>query len=518
MSSESSALCMAHEIFGVYSEDKDKDSKNLRRRYLAQIPPDDLKRGENQNVILVMNTHSSTPLNSLPLVRSRLGGLAWFLVLFFAGIGALCVSLPFLFPSRPEQQDNGDIVFILVGGLLFLLLSLLGIFYLLYTEIRATEEGLCWRTWRGWKSARWDEVTDFYEKRIEKANIIETPAGNITIQNEIWTNWKPLREIVARRANKALNSEWAERGARQQERWPLVFDYDTPDNRYAGRFFTLMGLMLLVAFVILMTEPGPRAARNVPELGGLFLVISLLTALGIRIAYNTQRQAIRERGQQRITATSDGVTFEDGQNRLYFAWEDISLVYKEAGGGLSSFARYIVVGMKGQFDYTAALRDGPMLSLLLTHRAPKAVEQGLDFQTDVEDLGNQENLTGIGEHIYHYRTRSNRMLVWMAAMPALAGVLMVWMHLRGWTVRENNYEAWILAILFTIPALWAWWRYRAASIRTDATGITQYGLFGKRFVAWNDVRDYWRKSPDAPFTARPKRGRFEKIRSKTGEE
>jgi hypothetical protein len=66
----------------------------------------------------------------------------------------------------------------------------------------------------------------------------------------------------------------------------------------------------------------------------------------------------------------------------------------------------------------------------------------------------------------------------------------------GWTARQNEAEAWGIAVLFSLPALWIGWRYRAAAIRTDSMGITQYSLFGKRFIAWGDIQDYYLSGED----------------------
>jgi hypothetical protein len=54
----------------------------------------------------------------------------------------------------------------------------------------------------------------------------------------------------------------------------------------------------------------------------------------------------------------------------------------------------------------------------------------------------------------------------------------------------------ILTALFGGLTLWAYWRYRAASISTDRQGITQYGLFGKRSIDWGDIQDYYMSGGD----------------------
>lgn len=454
-----------------------------------------------------MNTHPPNVLDSLTLVRSRPGVGAWLLALGIAGFSALPMSLPFLPSAHPNAQQNSEIGFFLLGAML-LIPALIGMGFLVKMEIRATDTGLCWWTWRGWRSASWNEVTDFYEKRLQKGqmtSIIETPARNITIQKDIWTNWGKLRDIVAQRANRALNDKWAERGARPNERWPMVFDYNTSDNRQMRVVGWISVPLMLLASIWFVAEKWERMAQDFTLLdwqwGLLTVVAPLLTFLLLIVPlpllmFHIHYRGLKGRIGQRITATAEGLTFEDGTERQEISWEDISLVYSESARGFSAYTRNVIVGKHDQFDFTGYLREARVLRLLLQRLASEAVERGRDFSPDIETLGRPEEPDAIGEHIYHYRTRTNRALLWFLGTFGFGGFVAAVLAELGWMEHEAKTTQWVFAVLLTLPVLWAWWRYRAASIRTDATGLTQYGLFGKRFVAWNDIRDYYLTGDD----------------------
>jgi len=47
-----------------------------------------------------------------------------------------------------------------------------------------------------------------------------------------------------------------------------------------------------------------------------------------------------------------------------------------------------------------------------------------------------------------------------------------------------------------VLTLWAWWRNFHASVRISRRGIAQFTPFGRRFIPWTEVREYYQAGGD----------------------
>ena len=75
------------------------------------------------------------------------------------------MSLAFIFgpPHSSPPEDRVVTIFGICVGLTFLTLCAFLAIDTLRAQVRADDVGLRWREgWGGWKSARWDEIGDFY--------------------------------------------------------------------------------------------------------------------------------------------------------------------------------------------------------------------------------------------------------------------------------------------------------------------------------------------------------------------
>ena len=157
-------------------------------------------------------------------VRCRLNPVGWVLTLFFGGCGVGIIWLYHVSP--PTGSDTiwavaGVLAFCFVPAVMFAGWQLLG-------ETVADESGIRWRHLFGWRSARWDEVKDYYDKPFPTKNakqnttmVIETPYGCPRLSGSGWTNTPALRALVAEKATQARAREWGMWGTRPEEfgRW-----------------------------------------------------------------------------------------------------------------------------------------------------------------------------------------------------------------------------------------------------------------------------------------------------------
>jgi hypothetical protein len=438
-------------------------------------------------------------------VRCRPGLPGWFGVQLTVFLGGLIITVPWWSPN-PKNHTLDSILFCGTFGASLFLGALVGVVYLLRAQVVADDVGLRWRGLRGWKEARWDEVTDFYDKRLQKgqkASVIETAADRLLLCEDAWTNFAALRECVARRAAQTPAREWAERGARPEEAWPLVFRYDTKENQALPRQVGLMGTLLFACYAALLVPVLRKLPQNVAEMGwawslGMLAVYSLVMLpmpclLAVLLTQHVRET--RKRLRQRITTTRDSLTFEDDTQRIVLPWQEIRSCYSAPARGLGVGTPRVVAGRQGTFDFIYTLDAFRTLDALITTRAPEAVQRGLEEHHDAEDLLARREPRA-GERSYHYRTRSVRALLLLPTLLVLLFPLRAWLNANGYGETGEVVFPLTLAAIGAIFLLWAWWRYFAAKIRTDEMGIMQYGPLRRTFIAWGDAQDYYLSGGD----------------------
>src|SRR5205085_2908876 len=99
-----------------------------------------------------------------------------------------------------------------------------------------------------------------------------------------------------------------------------------------------------------------------------FLITMIYPFLLIPILRDT-----RLRKNQRITATPEGLTFEEGERRVESNWQEIMEIYVRTNAWqLSNTTPHVVVTREGTFDFTLNMQDGRVLDSMLKHRASQA--------------------------------------------------------------------------------------------------------------------------------------------------
>lgn len=123
----------------------------------------------------------------MEITRCRVKRSYWWMPAMIAGIGVSSLFGPSTMP--PEQTE----VSLWIGFLFFSGFAVAAFFgaitmvaSLLREEIIADEIGLRWRgAFGAWKSARWEEISDFYLEKWKRTPTIETPYGKLKIIPEL---------------------------------------------------------------------------------------------------------------------------------------------------------------------------------------------------------------------------------------------------------------------------------------------------------------------------------------------
>lgn len=365
--------------------------------------------------------------------------------------------------------------------LMLLVLSALFGAPVLWMRVIAAPDGLRWRKGLHWRFAPWADVRDYYNRSTVKgawSASVKTQAGEVIEIAGDWRGVSTLRDAIEERADQARAKGWGTPGLRATETWPLCFEYPVPAPILLKQY-TWLSIALCV-FTILALP------------GAVILVVPI--AGFIALAARNGREEIRNHARDIITVSPDGIAFEDGVARVYAPWNSVRDYYLTHPAYWTSFALHRhVVTSNGTFTYTSGLVGARFLDAIITHFATDVLPLGWESETQV--LGGERSRWALGpggetQRVYHYRTSSNLLWLFMVAMllPVLLGV--VW--ILGPPPDAGELAMPICVSLVGTVLLIA---CLAASVRTDESGITQRSFWMSRRLAWADVESYsWRQT------------------------
>lgn len=425
-----------------------------------------------------------------PIVSRYVGGLRVLLAmaLIFCALTAL---LTFFDP--PKTGEFWQTCFLLGVPGAFVLAATP---YLLFNRIIADENGL---RWRGalpiWKSARWDEITDFsIDSAISKFvhQTIETPNGNINLGVDNSFH-EEIAALVAARANNAPYREWGVKGLRPAETFALSF---------VTRELSWLALVLAFAPLTLVALALMRRVWNAPwhdfqaarALSGdwiaalaylmppLFLAFFVCGIISIALAPWASSLLLRER----VIVTQRGLNFEKREQSLFIAWDELRAVHL-----LRERARFVDENGEWRMHWHGALRP------LIEHYAPAA---SFDSENDGSDLAPPVRLEN-GALFYGSRTTALRLLlqlfvpltITMAASP----FLIMFVVAPDDMLRNNPREMWFFVPPLACFCLWIWRLYRRGGLALSDTGIQVRGAWRDRFYRWDEIVEQ-----DGKFAAR----------------
>jgi hypothetical protein len=409
-------------------------------------------------------------------------------------------------PNKAGSPSASDVAIVQAIAVALLLMVAVLAAWQTRARIVADAGGLRWRLFGGWKSARWEEVWDFYDRLPSQAQgqrslfwaVIKTAAGGVRFSND-WTDAIALREQVARLATNAAMQQWDLLGSRPCDLWPRVFRYDTWQNIWTPRVLLKLAL---TALGYLLTPPLQQAMSQAGQVGwgvtlaGLGVYVLLIASMGAFFLMPlAQYRAAGRRKAERITADLNGIVFEDGARRVEAAWADVTGY--GIGPGPGAFAvRYVVETRQGDFDFLATLSDATLLQAIIRRYAEDAGDKEWRARVDPEVLGGEAarwsgGRVGVGARVYHYRKRANRAVLWAPLVFGLTCGFLSWAAWQGLLPGAQAAGLVCVAVGCGLVFLGGWYAYRVRRMETDEDGLTWITPLGRRRLAWGQVEDYW---------------------------
>lgn len=443
----------------------------------------------------------NTPLDtSLPeLIVARPDPRGWCLAGQFGLLGGLCWWL--LAQSAPAAAEPvaRDLLIALLAGPFLLVVAGCAL-WIARARVIADAVGLRWRSIGRWRSAAWNEVTDYYEQGLPGKNsrrlLVETRAGRLALSRDL-DQWEALRDVVAARALRARARGWSEKGTRPEDDWPRVFSYDTVDSRLLPALLVVfLGAAIWGAVCLAIPETvelardlGWPLALTAGSLLALLFVGAPLACIGVLLPVLADT---RRRQAQTLTADLEGLRFRGPEGELAVRWEEVREYFDApATGWIKGSGPAVVITARGHFSFRHTIRNAVQLRTIIQRYATSAGTKEWRGPA-AERLGDEAacwtgRSVGVGQRVFHYRTRTNRALLAFAGAHWFALVLSAAIG----PLHEHlaSEPGWVLgpSALLSVGMLWLLWRYRSAAILLDERGITQRAWNGDRFLAWADV-------------------------------
>ncbi|MEI6915642.1 MAG: hypothetical protein WCL39_10965 [Armatimonadota bacterium] len=444
-------------------------------------------------------------------VECRIKRTDLFLSLLIFALGLVFLS-PLVFMDRKK-----DDVYLAVCAVPILLGACWHAAYVLRARIVADDRGLRWRGVVKWKSLRWNEVIGYYEKRSAIATKpwyeIEGASTKLTVApgGSGWTNLEELKRIVAQNAGKSETIAWQSDGAILRPGVEKQFHYATKSNKYA------LGILLAVTAVCLggfcyMIIPvllNPPDYLRFMSLGMkvAMLVMVLLLALMCPTIYGAILLPIvrdyRYRKLQLITVSSSSICLQDRGTLTDIPWEDVKSYIRVPGPGLAYERRYTVRSEKESIEFTSSISDVDLLRDLVESFASTSGQTEWRTLQNPEILGGEASLwtsgtPGIGDRVFHYRTRTIRSMLWcFGALPVTMTGIRLQNHYYPIPDAAGPPPAFIIVLSLAVW-IYLWLVYRTSRIILTEAGVEYLSLFTTERIDWTEISALTRKGSDPP--------------------
>ncbi len=430
----------------------------------------------------------------------------WWAVIAMAVFFTVIAGLALILPSNPPPLHPVlQAIFFGMVSVASLLAAAWLTWWTLNARILADTRGLRWRGLFGWKSARWEEVQDYYDRLPSQSHgqrhsraIIKTSNGTISFSSQ-WTHVEPFREQVERRVTQARAQEWGVWGSRPCDPWPQVFDYGTWSNRWMA---PILSVMLVAFLAYTLAKPVLRTVSQfgVPGWGvtlamlGVFVVFILSKGALLLLIIGRYREAGHRRSE-RITVDTRGILFDDGARRVEAAWTEVT-GYGIVSGPGALLSRNVVETRQGELDFLASIKQATLLQAIIQRYAVDAADKEWRLRVDPEALGGEAarwsgGRVGVGARVYHYQPRMYRALLWLPFGLCMALGFEAWTAWQGVLPGTQAVGLGGAAAACGLIFLGGWYAYRVCRVETDEGGLTWITPLARRRLVWGQVEDYW---------------------------
>ena len=198
-------------------------------------------------------------------------------------------------------------------------------------------------------------------------------------------------------------------------------------------------------------------------------------------------------GNQTIETSEAGIVFTDGARRIDVRWDQVIQYGLPRGAFKAMFLQpYEVRTDAGDFAVHTFLRNDMLFRRIIRHWAPAASIVASDAEMNA--LGGERarwtgGSPGVGDRVFHYRTRYARALLWppIALSIASPAILLV-----------QPISIWIVLnwLCFVVWFVLGYWMYRRERVVVSDAGITCVSALKSRFIPWENITEYrdWPKA------------------------
>ena len=444
--------------------------------------------------------------------------LWWFVPLALGEAAFMLVSPAMILRDAPTRHSLWANVFLRLlcwpMGSLFLWAMAWMFTELRHGQVRADENGLRWR--RGFapaKTARWDEISDFYLHKTQVGtHTIETAHGKLELSGT-YLGISEIAELVPQRAFNARARAWDVRGFGRDAEWEQTLCYWSKSQKWtapaiSATLFFCVGVLIWGVFF----APESKASKGpsgvfwldaFPLIMGalLFGSLAFFSIWAIVSMWRERNFAWRHRAQT-LRLDARGLLFSAENERVEASWKEVrhleTLAPQDGVSGVQ------VQTENGAFVLWA-LSESRMLSQFLARcgsYAPGALEA---WRARQESQSLDQELNALpdenGARRFSFRTVGNRLTLLCGTVALFCGPLFTLVILYQKADDDHPFAPswplmWGAVALATLicGALWLW--FARAFVRADADGLELHSPFRRaRRVRWADVEasghDVW---------------------------
>ncbi len=426
-------------------------------------------------------------------------------------------------------HKNGDapsiterIIFGVFAAGLFACALHISLIFLRYTII-ADVNGLRWRgAWGGWRAVPWDDVRDFYnEARIDTARTksyvcptIVTTSGIIKVSADC-NNPDELRRMVRERATASRVADWDPLGVRRVDEWPRTFRYwdSTLPPKIITEAAITAAFLAAVGYAFVRMIIWYASVSSAAETRAVAIAMSVGYLVFLSLTVSRARKYLHawERRGETITVTPETVGYANTTTgeTLETSWGGVSdYFYRVRGGGFKEdeYALVLSGADENQIAWRRDVVNSELLLAIVQRYAPKPAfmrdENAVWRNKSVhEKTGGSDPATwsggavGMGGRVFTLKNATNAALLSFLCLFCIFLIVMCALTMEEIiTGTEKDYRTMAIAVgmtSFTVVgtayALACFFRVR---VETDEIGITQYTVFGKKYLPWYAISDY----------------------------
>lgn len=416
---------------------------------------------------------------------------------------------------KPRNDVGAAVAFTVAFGVPALCIA----WWLIRCRIVADARGLTFQGFFRRRFVAWNAIEDF-ELRFPTSNQSKSrrprahlrSGGKWRLLPESYQPRQLLLDCIAREAKWARATSWQLGETRDDGEWPKTFVYrDVSGWRLVGIYFlftfTFFGLNFLNAAtngwapILAHIAQGWSASSPWGRVG--FVALPFLLCGLIPLVFLAQYPAIRARRAylgHKIVARREGLTFHQNEAQTWVRWEEISAYHLETMTGHFAPTRCIVETRRAKFEFVSGITGEKILKTLIEERARSASTAKWRYAdgADSDVLGGAASFyrganLGVGPKIHHYRTRTTRIFL-IFGLVMMGGYLVAILAGRlsnGLPASTADIATQIFMLLAisgaTLGGLAA---YFFASFRCEADALRQNGVWGERFLRWDEIETF----------------------------